>query len=42
MHYAQADGATPLYGASWNGRVEVLQTLLRAGADVNQAMVSCE
>ncbi len=42
MHNVQADGATPLYGASWNGRVEVLQTLLRAGADVNQAMVSCE
>ena len=42
MHNAQADGATPLYGASWNGRVEVLQILLHAGGDVNNAMVSCE
>ncbi len=37
----QADGATPLFVASWNGHVDVLRTLLRAGADVNKAMVRC-
>ena len=37
----QADGATPLFVASWNGHADVLRTLFHAGADVNKAMVRC-
>ena len=37
----QTDGWTPLYAASDNGHVEVVRTLVGAGAAVNQATV-CE
>jgi hypothetical protein len=36
----QTDGASPLYVASEDGHVEVVQVLLGAGADVGQATVS--
>ncbi len=36
----QAYGASPLFIASQNGHVEVVQVLLGAGADVGQATVS--
>jgi hypothetical protein len=38
----QADGRTPLYGASWEGHVEAVVALVGAGAAVNQATVSAD
>jgi hypothetical protein len=35
----QTDGATPLYAASQEGRVEVVRLLVGSGAAVNQARV---
>ena len=35
----QTHGATPLYGASQNGHVEVVRALVELGASVNQAGV---
>jgi hypothetical protein len=37
----QTDGATPLFIASQEGRVECVQALLEGGAAANQAMVCC-
>ena len=38
----QADGRTPLYGASSEGHVEAVAALVGAGAAVNQAEVSVD
>ena len=32
-----ADGQSPLYTASLNGHLEVVKTLIEAGANINQA-----
>ena len=41
-HVKQADGRTPLYGASSEGHVEAVAALVGAGAAVNQAEVSVD
>ena len=37
MTFVLQDGCSPLYIASLNGHVDVVKTLLEAGASINQA-----
>ena len=37
MTFVLHDGCSPLYGASINGHLDVVKTLLEAGANINQA-----
>ena len=38
MTFVLQDGFSPLYTASRNGHLDVVKTLLEAGANINQAM----
>ena len=35
------DGASPLYVASWEGHTDVVDILIKAGADIHQATKVC-
>ena len=37
MTFVLQDGCSPLYGASFGGHLDVVKTLLEAGANINQA-----
>ena len=37
MSFVLQDGWSPLNEASWNGHLDVVKTLLEAGASINQA-----
>ena len=37
MTFVLQDGLSPLYKASCNGRLDIVKTLIEAGANVNQA-----
>ena len=37
MTFVLQDGWSPLYAASYNGHLDIVKTLIEAGANVNQA-----
>ena len=37
MGFVLQDGRSPLYVASWKGHLDVVKTLIEAGANINQA-----
>ena len=37
MTFVLQNGCSPLYVASWKGHLDVVKTLLEAGANINQA-----
>ena len=39
MTFVLQNGCSPLYGASFDGHLDVVKTLLEAGANINQANV---